>query len=186
MKKKIIIPIICVIVLCGIVAGIVFSGIIQKPKLSSFSDEALYTVLRIYGLPAPDEKNIKKEDLLDGHLKELVEIINEDPYFHMAISNSVAAEYYEALQNAVYKYYGIKTSDHTEIRKLSSLSDEEIYAILNGHGVIIPDALKDIDIKGLIKGFEEDPDRANPVDYSLLQNLWEDIRRAVKEYYGIE
>lgn len=109
MKRKIIISVICAIVICGIVAGVALSGVIEKPKLTSLSDEALYTVLRNYGFTIPEELGEEtKENLINGGLRKVVEDVEKEPNSYLAFSYSGIADLYENVKKAVEKYYGIE------------------------------------------------------------------------------
>lgn len=69
---------------------------------------------------------------------------------------------------------------------LSSLSEEQCLQTLTELGVTIPKELKNIDILSIVNDLEEDPDRPAPVvSYTLAHELFENVRSAVKEYYGV-
>lgn len=69
---------------------------------------------------------------------------------------------------------------------LSSLSEEQCLQILTELGVTIPKELKNVDILSIVNDLEEDLDRPAPVvNYTLAAELFENVRSAVKEYYGV-
>ncbi len=71
-------------------------------------------------------------------------------------------------------------------RKLSEMSDEELIQYLIDSGVPSLE-LKHIEVADLIRKFvvelEEDPDSPPAVSWSVLADMYEGIREAVKEYY---
>ena len=179
MKKNIIIPTICVILLCGIVSGVALSGIIDKPKLSSFSDKALYTVLRIYGLSIPDELSEEtKKNLINGELREIVECVENEPDIYLAFSYTVMADFYEGVQNAVNKYYGAEKTP-----KLSEMDEDNAMRLLARQGVSIPEYIQWEGIREMIAYLEESPDAPGAYSNPATQELFDALQEIVKEYY---
>lgn len=61
---------------------------------------------------------------------------------------------------------------------------------LEDMGVTIPEELKNRDdigriVKQIISELDENPDLQITVSYTVAEDFIEDIRRAVKQYYGI-
>ncbi len=71
-------------------------------------------------------------------------------------------------------------------QKLSSLGEEELAEFLSSMNIVIPEELKDIDIRGMISTLEENPDAVCVVSHTNAAKLFEDVRAAVKKYYGIQ
>lgn len=71
--------------------------------------------------------------------------------------------------------------------KLSRMSEEERAKFLSSMNIIIPEELKDIDIQAMITMLEENPDvPCAVISYTKVAELFEDVRAAVKKYYGIQ
>lgn len=68
---------------------------------------------------------------------------------------------------------------------LSSLNDEECRDFLLSQGVTIPEEFSDMDLPKLFADFENDPDMVISLGWIDLANFIEEIRSAVKSYYGI-
>ncbi len=49
----------------------------------------------------------------------------------------------------------------------------------------IPSQLGDIDVRNLIKTLENDPNKVFVINWTVLADFYEDVREAVKQYYGI-
>lgn len=75
----------------------------------------------------------------------------------------------------------VKLSD-----KLSMLSEEERAEVLSSMGIVVPVELKDIDILAMISWLEENPDLVCVISSTKAVKLTEDVRAAVKKYYGIQ
>lgn len=80
--------------------------------------------------------------------------------------------------------------DETEAR-LSSLDEETCMEVLADMGVEVPQSLSGLpDIAGRTKQFiaelEADPDKVYVVSHTGMSDYIEDIRAAVKRYYGID
>ena len=69
---------------------------------------------------------------------------------------------------------------------LSSISEEERAEVLSSMNVVVPEGLKDVNIVGIVSRLEEDPDMEFRFSYSVINDLCEDLRAAVKKYYGIQ
>ena len=68
-------------------------------------------------------------------------------------------------------------------QKLSSLSKERIYEVLEEKNIKIPDELKkDLDIKSFIKYLEENPDAHMTIGWDTLGDFAETCSNAAKEY----
>ena len=69
---------------------------------------------------------------------------------------------------------------------LSSISEEERAEFLSSMNIVIPEELKDADIVAIISDLEENPDMPFIFGWTKLYDLCEDLRTAVKKYYGIQ
>lgn len=80
-----------------------------------------------------------------------------------------------------------ETNSHIEenLPLLSSLSDEQCRAFLLAHGISVPEELNDIDLPKLFARIEENPNMVITIGWTTLAEFIEEVRAAVKEYYGI-
>lgn len=74
--------------------------------------------------------------------------------------------------------------------RLSSLDENECLMFLQDMGVTIPDELRNRNnlgsiVKQIISELEKNPDLQKTASYSVAEEFVEDIRRAVKQYYGL-
>lgn len=69
---------------------------------------------------------------------------------------------------------------------LSSLNDAQCRAILLEYGVSVPEELKNIDLPGLFRRIEKDPDREYSFGWVTLADFVEEVKTVVKAYYGLE
>uniref|UniRef100_UPI004055C9D7 hypothetical protein n=1 Tax=Agathobacter sp. TaxID=2021311 RepID=UPI004055C9D7 len=70
--------------------------------------------------------------------------------------------------------------------KLSKLGEEERAEFLSSMNIVVPEELKDIDLLAMISKLEENPDAPCVISYTKAAELFEDVRAAVKKYYGIQ
>jgi len=70
--------------------------------------------------------------------------------------------------------------------KLSKLGEEERVEFLSSMNIIVPEELKDVDLLAMISKLEENPDAPCVISYTKGAELFEDVRAAVKKYYGIQ
>lgn len=70
--------------------------------------------------------------------------------------------------------------------KLSMLGEEERAEFLSSMNIVIPEELKNIDILAMISTLEENPNATCAISYTKAAELFEDVRAAVKKYYGIQ
>lgn len=88
--------------------------------------------------------------------------------------------------------YQMRASNGKQV-VLSTLDDDECYQVLYDLGVRIPEKFSDTARDGFLNGgiretvaiLEDDPDHDFVVGSVTLHFFYEDIRAAVKEYYGI-
>ena len=78
------------------------------------------------------------------------------------------------------------TEKKENIQVLSSFSDEDCREFLLKYGIEIPEELSGIDLQELFARFEENPDVEIVVGWSVLAKFSEQVRYAVRDYYGIE
>lgn len=78
----------------------------------------------------------------------------------------------------------INTKATEEKVLLSSLDQEQLLEILSKMGVDIPEELAGINIKELIAYIESEPDLLSVIDYVVADDFLEELRGAVKSYYG--
>lgn len=68
--------------------------------------------------------------------------------------------------------------------KLSEMDDDELMQYLEDADVTLPQGFEAENIRGMITELEEDPNHAAPVvSWSVISDLYEDLRTVVKEYY---
>ena len=70
--------------------------------------------------------------------------------------------------------------------KLSKLGEEERAEFLSSMNIVVPEELKDVDLLTMISKLEENPDAPCVINYTKGAELFEDVRAAVKKYYGIQ
>ena len=76
-------------------------------------------------------------------------------------------------------------SARTQKPKLSELEEDLYIQYLEDHGVVFPDNYVASEIRKIIAELEADPDRPAPVvSWTVLSDFYEELRAAVKEYYG--
>jgi hypothetical protein len=85
----------------------------------------------------------------------------------------------------------VSNSGEKEKKQLSTLDEDECLAFLTDMGVTIPEEFRNHDdlglrVKEIISDLEADPDRPSAVSYSVAAEFFEDIRGAVKRYYGLD
>lgn len=71
--------------------------------------------------------------------------------------------------------------------KLSDMSDEELIQYVTDAGVTIPTSIGANSIRLMIKTLEEDPEHMSlNLNWSAVNDLFEDLREVVNAYYGME
>ncbi len=73
-----------------------------------------------------------------------------------------------------------------ELVKLSMIEEKDRAEFLSSMNIVIPEELKDIDILAMISALEENPNMPCVISYTKAAELFEDVRVAVKKYYGIQ
>lgn len=68
--------------------------------------------------------------------------------------------------------------------RLSSFDNEQCKQFLLDQGVTAPEEFSNMDFRGLIADLEDDPDMAVILGWTALADFTEEIRAAVKSYYG--
>ena len=79
----------------------------------------------------------------------------------------------------IFVYFGKQ-----EKPKLSELQEDQCIQYLTDNGVSIPEGLEASSVREMIAELENDPDKSAPaVSWTILADFYEDLRRAVKQYY---
>lgn len=74
------------------------------------------------------------------------------------------------------------SNNNTEC-KLSELEDDKLMQYITDSGIAIPESVDMDTIRGMVIELEENPDHPAPiVGYTLVADLYEDIRNLVVEY----
>lgn len=83
------------------------------------------------------------------------------------------------------QYAGAYWRERLQGEPLSSLSEEEFFALLVGMGIEIPDGIDHIFLKRLLSALETNLELQDGSDSGFLRQLYEDVRGVVKWYYEI-
>lgn len=74
----------------------------------------------------------------------------------------------------------------TTERKLSEMEDDQLIQYMTDWEISIPENVGIDSIREMIVELEDDPDHpAAVLGWTVMMDLYEDIRHAVKRYYGI-
>ncbi len=69
--------------------------------------------------------------------------------------------------------------------KLSEMEDAQLFAYLADAGVTVPEDVTASTVREMVAELEDDPAHSAPaVSFTLIIDLYEDIRIAVNAYYG--
>lgn len=103
----------------------------SKTQLSSLDNAELYEALNNLGVTIPDElSDTTKEYLLNGGLKEIVEILEDDPnhFDSIAINYTVASDFYKEIRYAIERYYGTQSNTYNTLALQYKLEHSTLYS----------------------------------------------------------
>lgn len=171
-----------------------FQGILGEarkfPCVSRGCETALYADSVVTGIRVYDA--VTRERLADGiKIEELPGVIEANGQaLIVEITVNHEGEFIEEAgkhEYDAYMYGYFVRSDGGERPLLSEMTDEELRTALMGLGVEVPEE-PPYDIGYLARLFEEDINAPYPSDiyFDEAHNFFENVRRAVKIYYGVE
>lgn len=70
--------------------------------------------------------------------------------------------------------------------KLSLRSEKQLHQFLEDYDIVIPDELKNMKLKWVFEEIEKHPHFHTSIDILTADNFYENVRNAVKDYYGVE
>ena len=145
----------------------------ETGKLSDMTEEEIFTYLSEHGVEYSD--HIRENFNISAYIKD----IEEAPYRPVLFDHPDYHFFCESVQQAVLEYYGLPL-------RLSDMDRDKLIEKLEELGVDLsdPEIAGYSELNELVASFELDPERDVVSEQPKLNVLFEQVREAVKAYYG--
>lgn len=145
----------------------------ETGKLSDMTEEEIFTYLSEHGVEYSD--HIRENFNISAYIKD----IEEAPYRPVLFDHPDYHFFCESVQQAVLEYYGLPL-------RLSDMDRDKLIEKLEELGVDLsdPEIAGYSELNELVASFELDPERDVVSEQPKLNVLFEQVREAVKLYYG--